>query len=133
MSNITFEKIKEIYINIKTLLENKQKALIEKNLEVLASCDEKLICAYDEIKVIYEKKDEFELNQSQKKELNEITERINKLQKDNEVLITHSLNVINKIFEGILNISSAKNADYNHLGKKNQDSNLDISSITEEA
>lgn len=133
MSNITFEKIKEIYINIKTLLEDKQKALIEKNLEVLASCDEKLICAYDEIKAIYEKKDEFELNQSQKKELNEITERINKLQKDNEVLITHSLNVINKIFEGILNISSAKNADYNHLGKKNQDSTLDISSITEEA
>ena len=133
MSDITFEKIKEIYINIKTLLEDKQKALIEKNLEVLASCDEKLICAYDEIKAIYEKKDEFELNQSQKKELNEITERINKLQKDNEVLITHSLNVINKIFEGILNISSAKNADYNHLGKKNQDSTLDISSITEEA
>ena len=133
MSDITFEKIKEIYINIKTLLEDKQKALIEKNLEVLASCDEKLICAYDEIKAIYEKKDEFELNQSQKKELNEITEKINKLQKDNEVLITHSLNVINKIFEGILNISSAKNADYNHLGKKNQDSNLDISSITEEA
>ncbi len=133
MSDITFEKIKEIYINIKTLLEDKQKALIEKNLELLASCDEKLICAYDEIKAIYEKKDEFELNQSQKKELNEITERINKLQKDNEVLITHSLNVINKIFEGILNISSAKNADYNHLGKKNQDSTLDISSITEEA
>ena len=133
MSNITFEKIKEIYINIKTLLEDKQKALIEKNLEVLASCDEKLICAYDEIKAIYEKKDEFELNQSQKKELNEITERINKLQKDNEVLITHSLNVINKIFEGILNISSAKNADYNHLGKKNQEGSLDISSITEEA
>ena len=133
MSDITFEKIKEIYINIKTLLEDKQKALIKKNLELLASCDEKLICAYDEIKAIYEKKDEFELNQSQKKELNEITERINKLQKDNEVLITHSLNVINKIFEGILNISSAKNADYNHLGKKNQDSTLDISSITEEA
>lgn len=133
MSDITFEKIKEIYIHIKTLLEDKQKALIEKNLELLASCDEKLICAYDEIKAIYEKKDEFELNQSQKKELNEITERINKLQKDNEVLITHSLNVINKIFEGILNISSAKNADYNHLGKKNQDSTLDISSITEEA
>ena len=59
MSNITFEKIKEIYINIKTLLENKQKALIKKNLELLASCDETLICDYDEIKAIYEKKDEF--------------------------------------------------------------------------
>ena len=133
MSDITFEKIKEIYINIKTLLEDKQQAHIEKNLELLASCDEKLICAYDEIKAIYEKKDEFELNQSQKKEPNEIDERINKLQKDNEVLITHPLNVINKIFERILNISSAKNADYNHLGKKNQDSTLDMSSITEEA
>ena len=74
-----------------------------------------------------------ELDKRLTKELRELSEQIGKLQKNNEVLITHSLNVINKIFEGILNISSAKNADYNHLGKKNQDNTLDISSITEEA
>lgn len=133
MNKITFEKIKESYISIKTLLEQKQRALVEKNLEELTSCDEKLICAYNEIKIIYERKDEFSLNKEQKEELRALSEQIGKLQKNNEVLIAHSLNVINKIFEGILNITSAKNADYNHLGKKNQESNLDISSITEEA
>ncbi len=133
MNKITFEKIKESYISIKTLLEQKQRALVEKNLEELTSCDEKLICAYNEIKIIYERKDEFSLNEEQKGELRALSEQIGKLQKNNEVLIAHSLNVINKIFEGILNISSAKNADYNHLGKKNQDNTLEISSITEEA
>lgn len=133
MNKITFEKIKESYISIKTLLEQKQRALVEKNLEELTSCDEKLICAYNEIKIIYERKDEFSLNKEQKGELRALSEQIGKLQKNNEVLIAHSLNVINKIFEGILNISSAKNADYNHLGKKNQDNTLEISSITEEA
>ena len=107
--------------------------MIKKDLEMLASCDENLICAYNEVKNIYENKDKFTLSDEQKKQLNEITAQIGHLQKNNEVLITHSLNVINKIFEGILNITSAKNADYNHLGKKNQDSGLDISSITEEA
>ncbi len=133
MEKITFEKILEIYLTIKNLLEKKQQALIKKDLEMLASCDENLICAYNEVKNIYENKDKFTLSDEQKKQLNEITAQIRHLQKNNEVLITHSLNVINKIFEGILNITSAKNADYNHLGKKNQDSGLDISSITEEA
>lgn len=133
MEEITFEKILEIYLTIKNLLEKKQQALIKKDLEMLASCDENLICAYNEVKNIYENKDKFTLSDEQKKQLNEITAQIGHLQKNNEVLITHSLNVINKIFEGILNITSAKNADYNHLGKKNQDSGLDISSITEEA
>lgn len=130
---ITFEKILEIYLTIKNLLEKKQQALIKKDLEMLASCDENLICAYNEVKNIYEQRDKFTLTRGEKDELNKITAQIGQLQKNNEVLITHSLNVINKIFEGILNITSAKNADYNHLGKKNQDSGLDISSITEEA
>lgn len=130
---ITFEKILEIYLTIKNLLEKKQQALIKKDLETLAVCDEKLICAYNEVKNIYEQRDKFTLTRGEKDELNKITAQIGQLQKNNEVLITHSLNVINKIFEGILNITSAKNADYNHLGKKNQDSGLDISSITEEA
>lgn len=133
MEKITFEKILEIYLTIKNLLEKKQQALIKKDLETLAVCDEKLICAYNEVKNIYEQRDKFTLTRGEKDELNKITAQIGQLQKNNEVLITHSLNVINKIFEGILNITSAKNADYNHLGKKNQDSGLDISSITEEA
>ena len=130
---ISFEKILEIYLTIKNLLEKKQQALIKKDLETLAVCDENLICAYNEVKNIYEQKDKFTLTREEKDELNKITAQIGQLQKNNEVLINHSLNVINKIFEGILNITSAKNADYNHLGKKNQDSGLDISSITEEA
>ena len=97
MSEITFEKIKESYITIKTLLEQKQEALIKKDLEGLANCDEKLICAYNEIKEIYEQREKFSLTQEEKNELNEITAQIGQLQKNNEVLIVHSLNVINKI------------------------------------
>lgn len=133
MSEITFETIKENYINLKNLLEIKQEALIKKDIDTLTSTDEKLICIYSEIKAIYDNKDKLSLSIAQKEELNEITQSIGQLQHDNEVLIAHSLNVIDKIFEGILNITSAKNADYNHLGKKNQGTSFDISSITEEA
>lgn len=133
MSEITFEQIKKIYIDLKELLELKKKALINKDIETLTSSDEKLICMYSEIQAVYEQKDKISLTNAQKQELVELSEIIGKLEKNNEVLITHSLNVIDKIFEGILNITSSKNADYNYLGKKNQGTSLDISSITEEA
>lgn len=133
MSEITFEQIKKIYIDLKELLELKKKALINKDIETLTSSDEKLICMYSEIQAVYEQKDKISLTNAQKQELVELSEIIGKLEKNNEVLITYSLNVIDKIFEGILNITSSKNADYNYLGKKNQGTSLDISSITEEA
>lgn len=133
MSEINFEQIKEIYINFEDLLENKKAALIKKDLDSLVSIDEKLICIYNQIKVISEQKDEINLSTGQKEELNKMSENIGQLQQDNEVLITHSLNVIEKIFEGILRITSSAKGDYNHMGKKNQGTNLDISSITEEA
>ena len=79
MEKITFEKILEIYLTIKNLLEKKQQALIKKDLEMLASCDENLICAYNEVKNIYENKDKFTLSDEQKKQLNEITAQIGHL------------------------------------------------------
>jgi hypothetical protein len=61
-------------------------------------------------------------------------EEIKTLQENNEILIKHSLNVINNILSGILNIAQNEKTSYNAQGKGCQDSeSLDISSITEEA
>ena len=99
MSEITFEKIKESYITIKTLLEQKQEALIKKDLEGLANCDEKLICAYNEIKVIYEHKENLNLTQEQKNELT------NKIEEANEQL-TEVQNSISTVQEQLENINA---------------------------
>lgn len=131
---MTFEELKEVYLNLKELLEKKKQVLIHKNADELMRLDEQIICVYNDIKIIFQNKDELNLTQDQKDELNKIAQEIHRIEKDNEVLIIHSMNVINKLFEGILNITSSKSDDYNHLGKKNQSSSdFEISSIMEEA
>ena len=131
---MTFEELREVYLNLKELLEKKKQVLIHKNADELMRLDEQIICVYNDIKIIFQNKDELNLTQDQKDELNKIAQEIHRIEKDNEVLIIHSMNVINKLFEGILNITSSKSDDYNHLGKKNQSSSdFEISSIMEEA
>lgn len=131
---LTFEEVKQKYIELKELLEHKKQVLIKKDVEELARIDEKLICLYNDIKVVHTHKSELNFTQEEKDQLNNLAQVINQTQKDNEVLILHSLSVINKLFEGILNITSSSKDEYNRLGKKNQTNEfVDISSITEEA
>lgn len=131
---IEFEELKTKYLDLKQVLEDKKQLLIHKgDVEELYKLDEKLICIYGQIKAIGQNKDQLALNQGQKDELNELAETINRLQNDNEVLIVHQMSVINKLFEGILNITSSSKDEYNRQGKKNQNNDFDISSITEEA
>lgn len=131
---LTFEEVKQKYIELKELLEHKKQVLIKKDVEELARIDEKLICLYNDIKVVHTHKSELNFTQEEKDQLNNLAQVINQTQKDNEVLILHSLSVINKLFEGILNITSSGKDEYNRLGKKNQTNEfVDISSITEEA
>ena len=63
-----------------------------------------------------------------------IGERIKILQENNEILIKHSIGVINNILSGILNIAAHDKSSYDAKGQGCTDSEtLDISSITEEA
>ena len=73
-------------------------------------------------------------SEDEKENLRKLGEEIKTLQENNEILIKHSLGVINNILSGILNIAQNDKCSYNSRGLGCQDSeSLDISSITEEA
>ncbi len=74
------------------------------------------------------------LSQQEKDELKKLGLEIKDIEKNNEILIKHSLGVINNILSGILNIVQSDKNTYDSRGKGciNSES-LDISSITEEA
>ncbi len=130
---IKYEDIKNIYIELKELLETKQKALVKKDIDTLGNVDEKILAINERIKDVDNNKDKFTLNQGQKAELNKLVDEILKIENNNKALINHSLNVIDKIFTGILNIATKNNADYTASGKRSQGNGLEISSIVEEA
>lgn len=127
----------DVYNAYKELEENllqKKEAIIKKDLEVLNKLDENL-------KVLVEKINRFDLKNSpndftdkQKEELRQLGEKIKVVQENNEILIKHSLGVINGLLSGILNIAQSEMSSYNSKGLScSDDESLDISSITEEA
>ncbi len=127
----------DVYNAYKELEENllqKKEAIIKKDLEELNKLDENL-------KVLVEKINRFDLKNSpndftdkQKEELRQLGEKIKVVQENNEILIKHSLGVINGLLSGILNIAQSEMSSYNSKGLScSDDESLDISSITEEA
>ena len=88
----------------------------------------------EQLNTIKEMGHEIVFMQNEKDELKKLGEEIKVLQENNEILIKHSLGVINNILSGILNIAQNDKCSYNSRGMGCQDSeSLDISSITEEA
>ena len=129
-----YKEVLDTFSELKDLLEAKKEAIIHKNLDDLAKIDENIV-------IISEKIAKFDLNKMQetfsdeeKQELKKLGERIKVLQENNEILIKYSINVINNILSGILNIAANDSTSYNAQGKSCTDNEtLDISSITEEA
>ena len=120
-----FEELKEVLIK-------KKEAIIKKNLELLNATDEATIVAVEKINKFDLKNNSF--SDDEKQSLKKLGEEIKTLQENNEILIKHSLSVINNILSGILNIAQNEKSSYNSRGMGCQDSeSLDISSITEEA
>ena len=127
----------EVFNAYKELEENlllKNDAIIKKDIEQLNKLDENL-------KVLTEKIGKFDLKNlsssftdDQKAELRQLGEKIKVIQENNEILIKHSLGVINGLLSGILNIAQSEMNSYNSKGLScSDDESLDISSITEEA
>ena len=127
-----YNEVYATFLELKEVLLNKKEAIIKKNLEVLNSTDEAVI-------VLVEKINKFDLQNNsfsddEKENLKKLGEEIKVIQENNEILIKHSLDVINNILSGILNIAQNEKTSYNSRGISYQDSeSLDISSITEEA
>ena len=129
---MNYNEVYATFLELKEVLLNKKEAIIKKNLEVLNSTDEAVI-------VLVEKINKFDLQNNsfsddEKENLKKLGEEIKVIQENNEILIKHSLSVINNILSGILNIAQNEKTSYNAKGAGCQDSeSLNISSITEEA
>ena len=127
-----YNEVKNAFLELKDILIKKKEAIIKKNLEALNSTDEAIM-------VILEKISKFDLvnnnfDENQKIELKELGSQIKVIQENNEILIKHSLDVINNILSGILNIAQNDKCSYDAQGRGCQSNeSLDISSITEEA
>ena len=115
-----FIEIKENLEKLKSFLNQKKEAIIKKEIETLNKNDYKKFIENFEAK--------------EKEELKAISLEIKKLEEANQNLIKHSLDVINGLLFGILNITNNENSSYNSEGKNLTDeSQYTISSITEEA
>ena len=129
---MNYNDIYATFLELKEVLLSKKEAIIKKNLEDLNTTDEAII-------VLVEKINKFDLlnndfSDDEKQSLKKLGEEIKVIQENNEILIKHSLDVINNILSGILNIAQNEKISYNARGVGCQDSeSLDISSITEEA
>ena len=129
---MNYNEVYNTFLELKEVLKTKKEAIIKKNLEVLNSTDESIIVLLEKIGKFDIQNNDF--SQNEKDDLKKLGEEIKILQENNEILIKHSLNVINNILSGILNIAQNEKTSYNAKGVGYQDSeSLDISLITEEA
>lgn len=129
-----FKEIKAAYLELFEALKLKKQAIIKKELETLSKTDETITIIIEKISkldIINASKD---FTDAQKEELRTLGAGIKELQENNEILIKHSLEVINEVLSGILNIAMNEKCSYDSKGfaHTNKES-LDISSITEEA
>lgn len=129
-----YQEILDAFSELKALLGEKKEAIIHKDIDKLAHIDESIVIISEKIS-----KYDFEnlsktLSDEQKQELKELGRKIKVLQENNEILIKHSISVINNLLSGILNITANETSSYDAKGNsRNDGEKLDISSITEEA
>lgn len=129
-----YQEVFDTFSSLKELLEIKKEAIIHKNLDSLAKADENIVIISEKIEQYNLEDLQKNLSDEQKQNLKQLGEKIKTLQENNEILIKYSINVINNLLSGILNITANETSSYNAKGKSCTDSeNLDISSITEEA
>ena len=129
-----FIEIKENLEKLKSFLNQKKEAIIKKEIETLNKIDEEILVIVEYLNKNDYKKFIENFEAKEKEELKAISLEIKKLEETNQNLIKHSLDVINGLLFGILNITNNENSSYNSEGKNLTDeSQYTISSITEEA
>ena len=128
-----YDEVYNTYHDLKTVLLEKKEAIIHRNLEKLSQLDENILIICNTIERFDLKNTQNNFTIEQKKKLKSLGGEISVLQENNKILIEHSINVINNILSGILNIATKSRSSYNAHGKCEVNNDLDISSITEEA
>jgi hypothetical protein len=121
-------KYEELYLR----LELKQDILVNRRIKELAELDEKIVSLYSEIETMVAGAD-LKPTDDEKAEINALADKIYKIETNNQELIKHSLATVNKLIDGVMNIVQQPSTGYGQSGKMNANSNLDLSSVIEEA
>lgn len=131
---MNYSEIYQIYFNLKENLALKKNAIVKRNLDELHRIDEELIVLCEQLKTKDIKEIFKTFTDDEKNQLKELALEIKKLENNNEILIKHSLDVINNLMSGILNIAKQDISSYNSKGMNCTTTDiLGTSSITEEA
>ncbi len=131
---MNYSEIYQIYSNLKENLALKKNAIVKRNLDELHRIDEELIVLCEQLKTKDIKEIFKTFTDDEKNQLKELALEIKKLENNNEILIKHSLDVINNLMSGILNIAKQDISSYNSKGMNCTTTDiLGTSSITEEA
>ena len=131
---MNYSEIYQIYSNLKENLALKKNAIVKRNLDELHRIDEELIVLCEQLKTKDIKETFKTFTDDEKNQLKELALEIKKLENNNEILIKHSLDVINNLMSGILNIAKQDISSYNSKGMNCTTTDiLGTSSITEEA
>ena len=131
---MNYSEIYQIYSNLKENLALKKNAIVKRNLDELHRIDEELIVLCEQLKTKDIKEIFKTFTDDEKNQLKELALEIKKLENNNEILIKHSLDVINNLMSGILNIAKQDISSYNSKGMICTTTDiLSTSSFTEEA
>ncbi len=130
---MNFDDIIKVFMDLKNILFEKKQAIIKKDMDLLARIDEEtaVLCQQIAKFKLEEKQDLF--SDDEKQQLKKLGEEIKTITQNNEILIKHSMGVINGILSGILNIAQKEKNSYNSRGQGTNDESMDISSVIEEA
>lgn len=121
------------YENLFDAQKQKEHALISREIDKLGSIDEKILTFYNQALEISKKRELVKPNEQEVKKINELYLKISEIEKSNQTLVEYSLNLINKIFTGIMKMAVAQTNEYDKNGKSNNNENYGLSSISEEA
>ncbi len=131
---MAFEEILEKYIQLRDCLKEKREALIKRDVDKLGSIDENILALCNYMDKFQQEIKEDKFSPEEKESLKKVSAEVKELNNNNEILIKHSLNVMNNLLSGIVNIATQDKNSYNSQGVGCvSDESLNISSITEEA
>lgn len=129
---MSYQEVYETYEKLRSALIEKKLVLKERKIEKLHLIDEDITVICEKLERL--KVDKHKFDNYEKKTLKRLIKEIKEIEENNEILIKRSLDVINEMLSGILNISQSEKCSYDSKGLGHCDKeSLDISSITEEA
>lgn len=127
------QKLIVTYENLFDAQKQKEQALVTREIDKLGSIDEKIVTFYNQALEISKNRELVKPSEQEVKKINELYLKIAQIEQSNQKLVEYSLNLINKIFTGIMKMAVTSTTEYDKNGKSNNGEDYGLSSISEEA